>query len=160
MLTYWRFYWPLVLTGMAVVLSTQFQNATLARYPEAVKELAVLALAYGVYGFFQAGLQFFSQLANVYVRSAPALKRATRFTLAASVTLSLPLLAIALLPAGQTFMQLAFDIDADLAGRVAAYLFWMTPLVVLNARRHFLTALLIQVRRSGWVTVFNVVDTS
>ena len=157
MLTYWRFYWPLVLTGMAVVLSNQFQNATLARYPNAVEELAVLALAYGVYGFFPAGLQFFSQLANVYARSAPALARATRFSLAGSIILSLPLLAIALLPAGRTFMQLAFDIDPALAGRVADYLLWMTPLVVLNARRHFLTGLLIQVRRSGSVTLFNVV---
>ena len=37
----------------------QFQNATLARYPGAVLELAVLALAYGVYGFFNAGLQLY-----------------------------------------------------------------------------------------------------
>ena len=46
---YWRFYWPLALTGIGLVLSVQFQNAILARYPEAVKELAVLAIAYGIY---------------------------------------------------------------------------------------------------------------
>ena len=40
MLQYWRFYWPLALTGVAMVLSVQFQNAALARYPEAVTELA------------------------------------------------------------------------------------------------------------------------
>ena len=69
MYTYWKFYWPLALTGVGMVLSLQFQNATLARYPEAVTELAVLALAYGVFGTFNAGMQFIAQLSNVYARS-------------------------------------------------------------------------------------------
>ena len=78
MYQYWRFYWPLALTGVGLVLAVQFQNATLARYPEAVAELAVLALAYGVFGFFNASLQFVSQLANVYARSRPALAKSWR----------------------------------------------------------------------------------
>ena len=56
MLTYWRFYWPLALIGVGMVLSIQFQNATLAKYPDAVTELAVLALSYGVFSFFNASL--------------------------------------------------------------------------------------------------------
>jgi len=75
---YWRFYWPLALTGVGLVLAVQFQNATLARYPEAVAELAVLALAHGVFGYFNASLQFVSQLANVYARSKAALAKSWR----------------------------------------------------------------------------------
>ena len=67
---YWRFYWPLALTGVAMVLAMQFQNGVLARYPDAVAELAVFALASSTFGFFNAGLNFTAQLANVYARSA------------------------------------------------------------------------------------------
>ena len=69
MLAYWRFYWPLALIGVGMVLSVQFQNAALAKYPNAVTELAVLALAYGVFSFFNASLQFIAQLSNVYAVS-------------------------------------------------------------------------------------------
>ena len=59
MLQYWRFYWPLALTGVAMVLGVQFQNAALARYPEAVTELAIFALGYSTFGFFRASLMVF-----------------------------------------------------------------------------------------------------
>ena len=32
MLQYWRFYWPLALTGVGLVLAMQFQNGVLARF--------------------------------------------------------------------------------------------------------------------------------
>ena len=69
MRTYWRFYWPLALTGVAMVLAMQFQNGALALYPDAVVELAVFALASSTFGFLNAGLNFTPQLSNVYGRS-------------------------------------------------------------------------------------------
>ena len=72
MLAYWRFYWPLALIGVGMVLSVQFQNATLAKYPDAVTELAVLALAYGVFSFFNASLQFIAQLSNCLLYTSPS----------------------------------------------------------------------------------------
>ena len=157
MQTYWRFYWPLALTGVGMVLSVQFQNATLARYPEAVTELAVLALAYGVFGFFNASLQFTSQLSNVYARSPQANEKSWRFVVIASLCIAAPLLAIATTNLGTTLIQLAFSIDADLTTRVTDYLLLMCPLVLLNAQRHFNTGLLIQSHCTGWVTICNFV---
>ena len=88
MLAYWRFYWPLALIGVGMVLSVQFQNATLARYPDAVTELAVLALSYGVFSFFNAALQFIAQLSNVYARSPQAMARSWRFVVMASIVIT------------------------------------------------------------------------
>ena len=51
---YWRFFWPLSLTGLAMLLARQFQNGAVARYPDATHELAVYALATSVFGFFNA----------------------------------------------------------------------------------------------------------
>ena len=157
MLQYWRFYWPLALTGIGLVLSVQFQNATLARYPEAVRELAVLALAYGVYGFFNAGLQFLSQLTNVFARSDLALKKTQQFTWASSTLLTLPLLLIAITPAGKNFIQWVFGIDDTLVAQVGFYLLLKCPLLILNGHRHFATGLLIQARLTGQVTVANFI---
>jgi progressive ankylosis protein ANKH len=157
MLTYWRFYWPLALTGVGMVLSVQFQNATLARYPEAITELAVLALAHGVFGFFNASLQFTSQLANVYARSGQASSRTWQFVVMASIAIMLPLLLIATTPPGDAMIRSVFSIDAPLTARVREYLLLMCPLVLLNGQRHYLSGLMIQARRTGWVTVCNFI---
>ena len=95
MIQYWRFYWPLALTGLAMVLAVQFQNAALARFPEAVTELAVFALAYSAYALFHASLNFIAQLSNVYARSPQGTTRSWRFATAASACIMLPLLALA-----------------------------------------------------------------
>ena len=139
---------------MGLVLAVQFQNATLARY-EAVAELAVLALAYGVFGFFNASLQFVSQLANVYARSRPALAKSLRFVVMASCVIGAPLVVIASTTWGAASIELVFGVSAELAQRVQAYLILMCPLVLLNGQRHYYTGLLIQGHRTGWVTTLN-----
>ncbi len=135
----------------------QFQNATLARYPDAVRELAVLALAYGVYGFFNAGLQFISQLTNVYARSSFALARTRKFVWAAGIIMTLPLLLIATTPLGEALVRWIFGIDQTLATQVAFYLVLKCPLIILNSHRHMTTGLLIQARLTGWVTISNFI---
>ena len=157
MQTYWRFYWPLALTGVGMVLSVQFQNATLARYPEAVTELAVVALAHGVFGFFNACLQFISQLTNVYARSPAATRRTWHFVVLACFIIMAPLLLIATTESGHRLVQLVFGIDAILSQQVSVYLMLMCPLVLLNGQRHYLTGLMIQAHRTGWVTACNFV---
>ena len=91
---YWRFYWPLALTGLAMVLAIQFQNAILARFPDAVTELAIFALAYSTFGFFRASLNFVAQLSNVYARSPQGTRLCHRFITIASVLIMLPLIGI------------------------------------------------------------------
>lgn len=155
--TYWKFYWPLALTGVGMVLSLQFQNATLARYPEAVTELAVLALAYGVFGTFNAGMQFIAQLSNVYARSVVATQRSWLFVLIISFCIMLPLAFIASTEVGAQLIAHIFSIEATIVARVTHYLALMCPLIVLNGQRHYYSGLLVQSRLTGWMTMFNFI---
>ena len=160
MLKYWKFYWPLALTGAGLVLSIQFQNATLARYPEAVTELAVLALAYGVFGFCNAILGFVAQLVNVFARSEQALKKTHRFVAYASIVAVTPLLIMAFTPIGDWVLASTFNIDTALVERVRQYLVLMCPLILLNGQRHFYTGLLVQAQLTGWITILNLAYSS
>jgi len=152
---YWQFYWPLALTGLAMVLSVQFQNAALARFPDAARELAVFALAYGTFGFFRASLNFINQLSNVYARSLHGARRTLQFVVLASGVLTLPLLGLGFLDAGEAALAAIYGIDADVVGRVTEYLRYLAPLVVISALRFYYTGRLIQARLTGWVTVLN-----
>ncbi len=154
---YWRFYWPLALTGVAMVLAMQFQNGVLARYPDAVAELAVFALASSTFGFFNAGLNFTAQLANVYARSARGKRMSHGFVSVWSLALTAPLALIATTEAGAAGVALVYGIGDVLARRVLEYLVWMLPLPFVTAQRMFYSGLLVQAQRTGWVTALNVV---
>ncbi len=156
MLTYWRFYWPLALTGFAMVLSTQFQNATLARYPNAVHELAVFALAQGSFQFFNAALGFTPQLSNVYARSQHGFRTSFAFILATTVMLSLLQSGLAFCETGRRLLAFVYDQDAAVLARVREYLALLIPVLFLNAARFFFNGVLVQARLTGWVTLLNV----
>ena len=156
MLAYWRFYWPLALIGVGMVLSVQFQNATLAKYPDAVTELAVLALAYGVFSFFNASLQFIAQLSNVYARSPHATRQSWRFVVLASTLIMMPLAVIAGTHSGMALISTIFSIDDNLTGRVGEYLVLLCPLILLNGQRHYFSGLLVLVKLTGWMTAINL----
>ena len=157
MLAYWRFYWPLALIGVGMVLSVQFQNATLAKYPDAVTELAVLALAYGVFSFFNASLQFIAQLSNVYARSPHATRQSWRFVVLASALIMMPLAVIAGTHSGMALISTIFSIDDNLTGRVGEYLVLLCPLILLNGQRHYFSGLLVQAKLTGWMTAINFI---
>ncbi len=157
MLQYWRFYWPLALTGVAMVLSVQFQNAALARYPEAVTELAVYALGYGAFGFFRASLNFIAQLTTVFARSVEALRRCQRYVLSVSVLIMLPLIYLGHSEGGAWLLAAAFGTEPDITARVQEYLIYLAPIVLLGAQRFYYTGLLVQARLTGWVTILNVI---
>ena len=140
-----------------MVLSIQFQNATLARYPEAVTELAILALSLGVFSFFNASQQFIAQLSNVYARSPEGSRRAWRFVVVASLVITAPLLLLATVPQGAELLALIFSIKADVVDRVREYLLLLCPLILLNGQRHYFTGLLAQARLTGWITIFNFI---
>ena len=139
-----------------MVLSIQFQNATLARYPNATQEIAILALAFSVNGFFQAGLQFVAQLSNVFARSVDSTRTTFRFVLVVSLIIMTGPLAIATLPFGERLLGVVFSIDADLIARVREYLLYLSLLIVLSAMRFYYNGLLIQAQLTGWVTLLNV----
>lgn len=154
---YWRFYWPLALTGVAMVLAMQFQNGALARYPDAVRELAIFALASSTFGLFNAGLNFTSQLANVFARSPGGRRASQRFVAVWSLAVTLPLALIAGTAAGRDAIGWVYGVEQDLAARVVEYLRYMLPLLFVSAQRLFLTGLLVQARLTGRVTALNVV---
>jgi hypothetical protein len=156
MLLYWRFYWPLALTGLAMVLATQFQNAALARYPDAVRELAIFALAQGTFQFFNAALSFTPQLANVYARSRHGYRTGLRFIMMAAAVLMSIQCCLALTTAGRRLIATVYDLDDDLLHRVSEYLAWLMAVLPLNAARLFFNGTLVQARLTGWVTVLNV----
>ena len=157
MRTYWRFYWPLALTGVAMVLAVQFQNGALARYPNAVTELAVFALASSTFGFLNAGLNFAPQLSNVFARSPHGKRLSHQFIAVWSLILTIPLALIAGTPGGAAGVALAYGIDAALTERVIEYLLYMLPLLFITAQRMFYTGLLVQAQLTGWVTTLNAV---
>ena len=154
---YWRFYWPLAFTGAGLVLSVQFQNAVLARYPDAIKELAILAIAYGIYGFFNASLGFVGQLTNVYARSPESKRKVHVFVVCSSAIISTPLAFIATTDIGIGLIAGLFPVEPDFVNRVQDYLILLCPLVILNGQRHFYSGLLIQAKLTGWITVWNIV---
>jgi len=153
---YWQFYWPLALTGLALVLAVQFQNGVLARYPEAATELAVYALAWSIYGFVYASLIFVAQLTNVFARSPGGTRRCQRFVVAVSLVLALALLTIGQTPPGQRLLEALFDMPPGVRERVSGYLLALAPLLLLSGQRYFYTGLLVQARLTGWVTLLNV----
>ena len=156
MLQYWRFYWPLALTGLAMVLAVQFQNAALARFPQAVTELAVFALAYSAYALFHASLNFVAQLSNVYARSPQGTTRSWRFATAASGCIMLPLIALAHTDLGAQALRQIYGIDEALVARVTEYLAYLAPLLLISAQRFYYNGLLVQARLTGWVTTLTV----
>ena len=139
------------------MLSVQFQNAALAKYPNAVTELAVLALAYGVFSFFNASLQFIAQLSNVYARSPHATRQSWRFVVLASTLIMVPLAVIAGTHAGMALISNIFSINVNLTGRVGEYLTLLCPLILLNGQRHYFSGLLVQAKLTGWMTTINFI---
>lgn len=156
MLQYWRFYWPLALTGVAMVLGVQFQNAALARYPEAVTELAVFALGYSTFGFFRASLNFIAQLSNVFARSTEGTRQCHRYVWLVSCLITLPLVLLGHSQTGAELIARLYGTDDSLTARVQEYLIYLAPIIVLSAQRFFYTGLLVQARLTGWVTLSNL----
>jgi hypothetical protein len=156
MIRYWKFYWPLALTGVAMVLSVQFQNAALARYPDAITELAIFALGYSTFGFFRASLSFIAQLSNVFARSSLSTVRCHRFVGYVSLVIMSPLLFLGHSQLGAELIGTVYYIDSALTARVQEYLIYLAPIILLGAQRFYYNGLLVQARLTGWVTVLNV----
>ncbi len=157
---YWRFYWPLALTGGVMVLSGQFQNGVLARYPEAVTELAVYAIAGSTFGLLHAAVGFVSQMANVYARSALGTAKTLRFVMTISAIMTVLMLILAFTPAGGMLVGAVYDLDSDILDRVTDYLRLFAPLMIIDGLRQFQLGLLVQSRMTGRVTILNVIQLS
>ena len=157
---YWRFFWPLALMGSILVLSGQFQNGILARYPDAVRELAVFAIAGSTFGLFHAGISFVSQMANVYARSEAGTLQALRFVTIICMVLAGLIGLLAFTDIGTWLLHFIYGINDDLVRQVVRYLQLYIPLIVVDGFRQFLTGLLVQARLTGRLTIVNIIQLS
>jgi hypothetical protein len=154
---YWAFYWPLAVTGAVGVVAVQLQNGVLARYPEAALELAVFALALGIYGLFNAALNFVPQLVTKFARTREARRVTLRFVIVLAAGFAVAVEAIGQTAAGAALLRAAFGIDGALLARVLAYLCLLAPILVLGGLRLAFVGLLVQLRLTGRVTLLNAV---
>lgn len=153
---YWQFYWPLALTGIAMVLAAQFQNGTLARYPDAARELATFAIAASTYSLFDAMLGFVPQTSNVFARSAHGSRIALTFLVGFVCLQLIPLSLLAYSGLGELALVAVFNMDPELLHNVRQYLRFFMPILMVSAIRHFFIGKLIQAQLTGWVTILNI----
>lgn len=152
---YWSFYWPLALTGLAMVLAAQFKNGVLSRYPDAIQELAVFAIAGSIMQLCRAGIIFVPQMINVLARNPQATVVCLRFTIMAALALSLPLLLFGFTPLGGMFIPVIFKLESGWLTGVTLYLQLLSPMILIGALGQFFTGLLVQSKRTGLVTMLN-----
>jgi len=155
---YWRFYWPLAVTGLVLLLSRQVQNGVLASYEGAERVLSTFAVASSTFSLSGAMLVFVPQMANVLARSDRARRRCLRFIVAACAAISLPMVLAAFTAPGRAVLGWAFDITEPRLTVVVTYIRCALPLILIHGLRHYFTGLLVQARRTGTVTVLNVTD--
>lgn len=155
---YWRFYWPLAMLTFVTLLGNQLQVMILARYPDAVNELANLAVATAVFILFRSSLLFIPQLTNVYSHSAGSRRAVYRFVLLLSAGSTLLFILVGWTALGDWLLQWMFHRnEGELPlGPIKQYCRWFTPILMLEGLRGYYMGLLIQNRKTGSVSLLNV----
>ncbi|MBD3240020.1 MAG: hypothetical protein GF331_05495 [Chitinivibrionales bacterium] len=153
---YWAFYWPLTLTGFAMLLSKQFENGVLARYPDAATELAIFAYAWSTFFLFNAALVFVPQVVTRLAKTPADRDVCQRFLWATCLVLTLPLLVASFTPFGASVIDRLFDLKGRELAAVVTYLRFLTPMILINGFRLFYVGVLVQERRTRTVTILNV----
>ncbi len=153
---YWAFYWPLTLTGFAMLLAKQFENGVLARYPDAATELAIFAYAWSTFFLFNAALVFVPQVVTRLARSAADRAVCLRFLWAVCASLTVPLVVVSFTPLGGQILDRLFDLRGSELAAVVTYLRFLTPMVLINGMRLFYMGILVQEHRTRTVTILNV----
>lgn len=141
--------------GLVTILSGQFQNATLARYPDAARQLGTFAIAASIFAVAHSALIFVSQMANVYNRSAHGARVCFRFLLMVCILLTVPLLFLGFVPAGHQLLAAIFDLNAPATADVVLYLKIVSPLILLKGIWMYWTGLLIQAHCTLTVSLLN-----
>ncbi len=139
-----------------ILLESQIQNAFLARYPAGAANLATFALAVSSFQLLNAFLVFVPQTVTLLARCPRSRKTCFRFVIAAGVLLSMPLLIIGFLPPGTRLFAHLMRIPPELLPNVIRYLQLMTPLLLVNAVRHYFTGILIRLGRTRILSLLNL----
>lgn len=149
---YWKFYWPLALTGLGRLLAKQFENGVLASYEHGTEEIATYAFAISTLMQFGVLVAFVPQMANVLARCRRAHAVCLRFVLGLCVVVTLPVALLAMTAPGEAVIAAIYDIDGRTLADVMTYLRLLMPLLVMQGLSHYLAGLLIQDRHTRSVT--------
>ena len=149
---WWRFFWPLALGAFCLLAGQQTYNGVLARLGDAERELAVYAVALGIFYFFDIGTAFMPNMVTVYARSIEARARVFRFCVLIGLGFMLPVLALGTSAPGRQLVGALYSLDERMLGDVCAYLTLFAPLVLLHVFHHYYTGLLILAERTAWVS--------
>ena len=147
---YWRFWWPLALVGLAMPFARVIQNAALARYPDGTTELALFALAQGTFFIPRSAMVFMPQMATVLARTKDQHRRCRRFSIGLGIILALVVVIVAV--PGKALLGMLYGIDGEQLDQVAAYLLFLSPLLLLDGMTSYTNGLLVRHERTGWVS--------
>ncbi len=157
---YWRFYWPLASLAFISLLGTQLQVMVLARYGDGVRELANLAVAGSIFMLFYSSLIFIPQLTNVYSDSKGSRRSVFRFVVVGSAVLTCGFALVSWTQWGQWLIGTLFsrqNAELPLAD-IQLYCRWLTPVLLLEGLRAYYMGLLIQNRKTGIVSLLNLIS--
>ena len=125
--SYLAFYWPLALMGLATMAGGQFQNGVLARYPNAVQELAIFAFATGTFHLFTAAMGFVPQMTNVLARTSVSRRKCLEFVVVVCVVMTVPPAFLAFSAPGKWMLGRIYGIDGRTLDSVVRYLRYLLP---------------------------------
>lgn len=153
---YWRFFWPLALGAVCVLVGQQAYNGVLARLGDPERELAVYACAVGIFFLFDIGTAFMPNMVTVYARSRAARARVLRFCIAVGVAFTLPVLALGVTAPGERIVNAMYSLEPAMLADVRAYLALLSALVLLHVFHHYYNGLLILAERTSWVSAIGI----
>jgi hypothetical protein len=154
---WWRFFWPLALGAVFLLVGQQTYNGVLARVGDAERELAVYACAVGIFFFFDIGTAFMPNMVTVYARSTAARRRVYRFCAGIGVAFTLPVLALGASAPGNALVRAMYSLDEAMLADVCSYLVLLAPLILLHVFHHYYNGLLILAERTATVSAIGIV---
>lgn len=141
--------------GLTMIAARQFQNGILARYPDAIQQIAIFAIASSIFNFFSSSFAFIPQTANVLVNGKADSRLVQKCILCIAVTEFLLLMCIIFTPWGNQLLAFLFNLDLKNLSKVIYYLMTLTPLLFIQSFNQYFTGLLIKFEKTGLVTLLN-----
>lgn len=154
---YWRFFWPLALTGSIGLIGAPLKNYFLLEYPDGVRELAVFALAWSVFMPLQSAMWMVPQAISVLVVDRGSLKKSTAFFGGVALVMTGLLLVLGFTEGGTWTLRQVYDLDQEGLAKIQEYLRWFAPLPVLMTAGQFLQGMLVRAEATGRTTAVEVV---
>lgn len=148
----WRFYGPLAVVSVLFLSGRLFQNFALLNFPDGVRQIATFTLASSVFFPCMSAVNFFPQLSNTLIKGKRDLNTVGVFALITCSGLSVVFWSLAWTGWGTRVIGGLFSISDQVLGDIVYYLRWYSPVVFLTGLVNFVSGLLMQCHRTGWVS--------